>query len=203
MGKLVPPVASEAGFATTRTRRLAFFFFVERGIVVFYDIADSIEILAKSVNFLFWGQARARLGSLAWRGPASVGCPTETCRFGAHWRYPIAWANTKIFYRQRRFTFRFGILFSFPLNWPVKRASIGEGERTVLTVTKRYSWEEIYEAAILETDFSRLPERIKAAQTAIDTRMKEMQQDHQGTPAERAAIQSALAGIRILKREAL
>jgi hypothetical protein len=70
-------------------------------------------------------------------------------------------------------------------------------------VTKRYSWEEIYEAAILETDFSRLPERIKAAQTAIDSRMKEMQEDHQGTPAEHAAIQSALAGIRILNKEAL
>ena len=73
----------------------------------------------------------------------------------------------------------------------------------MLTVTRRYSWEEIYEAAILETDFSRLPERVKAAQNAIDSRMQEMQQDHQGTPAERAAIQSALAGIRILKREAL
>ena len=72
-----------------------------------------------------------------------------------------------------------------------------------LKVTKRYSWEEIYEAAVLETDFSRLPERIKAAQAAIDSRMQEMQGDHNGTPAERAAIQSALAGIRILKREVL
>lgn len=70
-------------------------------------------------------------------------------------------------------------------------------------VTKRYPWEEIYEAAVLETDFSRLPERIKAAQAAIDSRMQEMQGDHNGTPAERAAMQSALAGIRILKRETL
>ena len=70
-------------------------------------------------------------------------------------------------------------------------------------VAKRYSWEEIYEAAILETDFSRLPERIKAAQSAIDSRMQKMLGDGNGTPAERAAIQSALAGIRILKREAL
>jgi len=69
-------------------------------------------------------------------------------------------------------------------------------------VTKRYSWEGIYEAAVLETDFSRLPERIKAAQAAIDSRMREIQADHNGTSAERAAIQSALAGIRILKREA-
>lgn len=69
-------------------------------------------------------------------------------------------------------------------------------------VTKRYSWEEPYEAAILETDFSRLPERIKTAQKAIDSRMKQMQEDHEGTPAERAALQSALTGIRILKREA-
>ena len=74
-------------------------------------------------------------------------------------------------------------------------------ERAVSKVMK-YSWEEIYEAAVLETDFSRLPERIKAAQAAIDSRMKQMQGDHDGTPAERAAIQGALTGIRILKREA-
>lgn len=70
-------------------------------------------------------------------------------------------------------------------------------------MNKKYPWEAVYEAAILETDFSRLPERIKAAQTAIDSRMQAMQSDSDGTGAERAAIQSALAGIRILKREAL
>lgn len=69
-------------------------------------------------------------------------------------------------------------------------------------MNKRYPWEAVYEAAILETDFSRLPERIKAAQTAIDSRMQALRMDGDGTSAERAAIQSALAGIRILKREA-
>ena len=53
----MPVVASDAGLATARTGLVAlFFFFVERGIVVFYDVADSIEILAKSVNFPpLWG----------------------------------------------------------------------------------------------------------------------------------------------------
>ena len=70
-----------------------------------------------------------------------------------------------------------------------------------LKVVNRYPWEAVYEAAILETELSRLPERISAAQAAINSRIEQMQQDHQGTPEERDAIASALAGIRILKKE--
>lgn len=75
------------------------------------------------------------------------------------------------------------------------------GRWAVLNVINRYPWEDVYEAAILETERSRLPERIKAAQDAIDSRIEQFQQDHQGTPEERDAIGSALSGIRILKKE--
>jgi hypothetical protein len=70
----------------------------------------------------------------------------------------------------------------------------------VLKVITRYPWEAAYEAAILETEHSRLSDRIKAAQTAINSRIEQMQQDR-GTPEERDAIASALAGIRVLKNE--
>ena len=69
-------------------------------------------------------------------------------------------------------------------------------------MTGLYPWEDVYHAAILETERLRLPDRINAAQAAINSRIEQLQQDHQGTPEERDAIASALAGIRILKNEA-
>lgn len=67
----------------------------------------------------------------------------------------------------------------------------------------RYPWEKSYEAAVLETDSSQLPARIKSAKKAINLRIKQMQKDHQGTPQEREATACALAWIEILEKERL
>jgi hypothetical protein len=64
-----------------------------------------------------------------------------------------------------------------------------------------YVWEESYKTAILETDDAKLPNRLRAAKGAIDTRLQEMQMDHGGTPEERQAITDALAGLNVLRRE--
>jgi hypothetical protein len=64
-----------------------------------------------------------------------------------------------------------------------------------------YVWEEPYEAAVLETDDKKLPNRLHAAKAAIDKRLQEMQMDHGGTPEERRAISDALAGLNVLRRE--
>ena len=64
-----------------------------------------------------------------------------------------------------------------------------------------YPWQRYYEAAILETDRSRLPALIKAAQEAINSRIQQIGSDHQGTPEERQAIADSLAGIRVLQQE--
>jgi hypothetical protein len=37
-------------------------------------------------------------------------------------------------------------------------------------------WENLYEAAILETDWSKLPERIEAVDSAIEGRLSELPQ---------------------------
>lgn len=71
----------------------------------------------------------------------------------------------------------------------------------VLSMSKSYPWQQHYEAAILETDRSRLPALIKAAQDAINSRINQISNDHQGTPEEREAIADALAGIRVLQEE--
>ena len=64
-----------------------------------------------------------------------------------------------------------------------------------------YVWVESYNAAVIETDDKKLPERIHVAKNAIDTRLHELQMDHGGTPEERLAITDALGGLNVLRRE--
>jgi len=64
----------------------------------------------------------------------------------------------------------------------------------------RYVWEGLYEAAILETDDEKLPQRVRATKAAIDVRIQEMQLDHGGSPEERRALADALAGLIVLRR---
>lgn len=63
-------------------------------------------------------------------------------------------------------------------------------------------WQPAYQAALLELDPKRLPERVIAAETAIFNRLQAIsgKTDHH---AERRAIEDALAGLRVLKRETL
>jgi hypothetical protein len=65
-----------------------------------------------------------------------------------------------------------------------------------------YGWEESYTNAMLETDRSKLPERIEAAQTSINHRLQEINAGHDSVD-ERRAIRDALAGLNVLRREVL
>ena len=65
-----------------------------------------------------------------------------------------------------------------------------------------YDWRRFYEEAVVETDRGRLPVLIRAARAAIDARMEQLQQDRKTSPEELQALEDALAGLRILKREA-
>jgi hypothetical protein len=62
--------------------------------------------------------------------------------------------------------------------------------------TPGYAWQWPYEAAIRDTDRTKLPTLIEAAQAAINARRAEM--DGTGGPAEVQAIEDALSGLRIL-----
>ena len=64
-----------------------------------------------------------------------------------------------------------------------------------------YVWDEVYKAALLETDDKELSNRLHTAKAAIDKRLQEMQVDHGGTPEERQAIIDALAALSVLRRE--
>lgn len=68
------------------------------------------------------------------------------------------------------------------------------------SLSAKYSWLQLYEQAIVETDSVRLPALIQAAQAALDLRIQELQQqsDHF---EESHAISDALAGLRMLQQE--
>lgn len=62
-------------------------------------------------------------------------------------------------------------------------------------------WEKLYQAAILETDWSKIEEHIEAADYAISARLHEFSVNHGGTPEENQRIQDALSGLTVLRRE--
>jgi hypothetical protein len=64
-----------------------------------------------------------------------------------------------------------------------------------------YPWEELYEDAVLETDDEKLAKRLQVAKAAIDDRLQVLQVDHQGMPKELRAINAALAGLDVLRRD--
>jgi hypothetical protein len=80
-----------------------------------------------------------------------------------------------------------------------------------LLTNRTYDWQRPYEAAILETDRSRLPKLIAEAQSAIDARLKALGSGSNGNgkangaaetlDEEQQAIADAQAGIRILINE--
>ena len=59
-------------------------------------------------------------------------------------------------------------------------------------MTLEYGWENLYQAAILETDWSRIEDHIQAADSAINHRLHEFALNHGGTPEENDQFIDAL-----------
>ena len=68
-------------------------------------------------------------------------------------------------------------------------------------MTATYKWYESYKAALLETDWSKLQERIQAAEAALRQRKREFELDHGGTPEENQAIGDAMRGMAVLRND--
>jgi hypothetical protein len=62
-------------------------------------------------------------------------------------------------------------------------------------------WVKLYQEAILETDWSKIEERIQAVDSAISARLHEFSLDHGGTPEENQRLRDALSGLTVLRRE--
>jgi hypothetical protein len=64
------------------------------------------------------------------------------------------------------------------------------------------TWQHEYQAAVVELDRQKLPERVVAAEAAIFKRLQQLSQDSDSN-AERQVIEDALHSIRVLKRDEL
>lgn len=64
-----------------------------------------------------------------------------------------------------------------------------------------YTWYESYRAAILETDWTKMQERLRSAEFEIHERQHILSRDHGGTPEEKQAIADALNGMKALRTE--
>jgi hypothetical protein len=62
-------------------------------------------------------------------------------------------------------------------------------------------WEKLYQTTILETDWSKIEERIQAADSAIRARLHEFSVNHGGTREENQAMSDALNALTVLRRE--
>jgi hypothetical protein len=64
-----------------------------------------------------------------------------------------------------------------------------------------YPWARSYEAAILETDRSKMARHLQIAEETISARVRELNGNRDATEQERSAIRDALSGLRILRDE--
>ena len=69
-------------------------------------------------------------------------------------------------------------------------------------MTTTPEWHELYKVALLETDWSKMDERIRAAEAAIQARKHEFDLNHGGTADENRAIMDAIRSLNILRTEA-
>jgi len=59
-------------------------------------------------------------------------------------------------------------------------------------MTMTYGWHESYKAALLETDWTKMQERVQAAEYEIHERRRVLSEDPGGTPEERHVLADAM-----------
>ena len=62
-------------------------------------------------------------------------------------------------------------------------------------------WERLYHLAVLEPDWSKMEDRIRAAETGIQQRLHELSLDHDGTLEENLEIMAAMQKLAVLRGE--
>jgi hypothetical protein len=68
-------------------------------------------------------------------------------------------------------------------------------------MTTTYKWFERYSAAVLETDWSKIDNRISAVEAEIQERLREFSLNHGGSPEENRAIVDALDRLKALRAD--
>ena len=65
-----------------------------------------------------------------------------------------------------------------------------------MDIQTKYGWQQLYATALLETDWSKIEEKIQKAENAIRVRLHDG-----GTPEENQAIADALNGVNMLRKD--
>jgi hypothetical protein len=68
-------------------------------------------------------------------------------------------------------------------------------------MTTDYIWQKSYRAALLETDWTKMPDRLQGAEAELRERERVLSEDHGGTEQERQAIVDAIKGLKMLQRD--
>jgi len=68
-----------------------------------------------------------------------------------------------------------------------------------IRVATSNGWQASYQAALLETDWTRMVDLVQAAESEIHKRRLQLSKDHGGTDEERAALVNAMSGLRVLR----
>ena len=66
-------------------------------------------------------------------------------------------------------------------------------------MTTRQKWQELCRVAVLENDWSKIEERIDAAESGIKGRLLEFSLNHGGTPEENQAMLDAVNKLNTLR----
>ena len=69
-----------------------------------------------------------------------------------------------------------------------------------MDIKTKYGWQELYAIALLETDWSKIEEKIQVAENGIRARLHQFSMNHGGTPEENHAIEDALNGLNGLRK---
>jgi hypothetical protein len=68
-------------------------------------------------------------------------------------------------------------------------------------MNENYKWHDVYKSALLETEWSRMAERIRTAEAVIEDRKRELAQNGGGTTEENDAIAGAIRSLNVLRTE--
>ena len=71
------------------------------------------------------------------------------------------------------------------------------------SVNTAYDWQQLYHAAVLEADWTKIEDRIWAAESGIRARLSELSMDHGSTTEENESIVEALNGLTVLRKAVL
>jgi len=64
-----------------------------------------------------------------------------------------------------------------------------------------YKWQASYQAAVRETDWTKMQERLQQAESEIHNRRLALSQDHSGASEERKALADAMNGLQSLRKD--